>query len=110
MSACDELSIHPLRLTMCVARCPAGASDGPQRSTDSVYFKASAPTFRTCVSRAPTVSLGSVEARVSLDCKRTIVRPLVVRMLAPRAPFGPCATCGRLRATGSARIGVGGSE
>ena len=51
-----------------------------------------------------------VAARVSLDCNCMAVRPLGVMMVAPRAPSGPCAVCGRLRAIEGAEMGVGRSE
>ena len=66
--------------------------------------RTSAATVRTCVSPAPTVSLGGVEAHVSLDCKCMAVRHLVVRMVAPGGFSGPCAPC----TVGCVRLGVFG--
>ena len=101
-SACDELCIHPPALTMSVARCTAGAQDGAQYITDDVSRGRGHGRRPSVLTRAllPYCPTACVEERVSLNHNCMAVRPLGRRMVAPRAPPGPCVLLGRMRAVG----------
>ena len=87
---------------MRVARCIAGAQDGPQYITGDASRGRGHGRRPSVLTQALLlcVSHGHVEERVSLNHNCMAVRPLGRRMVAPRAPPGPWVLWGRVRAVG----------